>query len=259
MAAEEEEKGPSTKERLETITKGFDAFDSEMKIGTRQRREKDEFKIAELKAEMKRLDADLVAEIKRRKEMNKSTQIWFEGQLSALDKKFHATLQERTEKTTEKLVTLEERITTLDERFEVEKAEILRQIDERGQELAKLLEEFKEQFEKDRVARLQREEKLVMQLSNQEQDTLEKFDSQIKMREERYAAVRKILEQNVKIRDRAEARFQQFFEKEVNQLHNDVRNEVEIREREDDEIVEALNRYTMKLQKSLYIINSTNM
>ena len=109
------------------------------------------------------------------------------------------------------------------------------------------------------MARLQREEKLVMQLSNQEQDTLEKFDSQIKMREERYAAVRKILEQNVKIRDRAEARFQQFFEKEVNQLHNDVRNEVEIREREDDEIVEALNRYTMKLQKSLYIINSTNM
>ena len=48
-------------------------------------------------------------------------------------------------------------------------------------------------------------------------------------------------------------------EKEINQLHNDVRTECEIREREDDEIVEALNRYTMKLQKSLYIINSTNM
>lgn len=252
-------KGPSTKERLETITKGFDSFDTEMKIGTRQRREKDEFKIAELKAEMKRLDGDLVAEIKRRKEMNKSTQIWFESQLTTLDKKFHETLNERTEKTTAKLVDLEERITSLDERFEVEKADILRQIDERGQELAKLLEEFKAEFEADRVARLEREDKLIMQLGTQEQETGEKFDLQIKMRETRYAAVRKILEQNVKIRDRAEARFQQFFEKEVNQLHNDVRTEVEIRAREDDEIVEALNRYTMKLQKSLYIINSTNM
>lgn len=31
------------------------------------------------------------------------------------------------------------------------------------------------------------------------------------------------------------------------------------REREDDEIVEALNRYTVKLQNSLQIINSTEM
>lgn len=257
--ADAEEKGPSTKERLATITKGFDEFDTEMKIGTRQRREKDEFKIAELKAEMRRLDGDLVAEIKRRKEMNKSTQIWFEGQLAALDKKFHTTLTERHERTSEKLVALDNRITALDERFEIEKKEILRQIDERGQELAKLLEEFKAEFEKDRVARLQREEKLVMQLSQQEQVTNEKFDAQIRMREDRYAGIRKILEQNIKLRDKAEERFQQFFEKEVHQLHNDVRTECEVREREDDEIVEALNRYTMKLQKSLYIINSTNM
>ena len=39
-----------------------------------QRREKDEFKIAELKSEMKRLDEELTSEIKRRTEMNKSTQ-----------------------------------------------------------------------------------------------------------------------------------------------------------------------------------------
>lgn len=39
-----------------------------------QRREKDEFKIAELKMEIKRLDQELTVEIKRRTEMNKSTQ-----------------------------------------------------------------------------------------------------------------------------------------------------------------------------------------
>lgn len=66
---------PSTQERLATIVSGFDEFESEMRRGTRQRREKDEFRINELKTEMKRLDADLVAEIKRRTEMNKSTQM----------------------------------------------------------------------------------------------------------------------------------------------------------------------------------------
>ena len=75
--AEPKSEPPSTKERLATIVQGFDTFDSEMKTGTRQRREKDEFKISELKTEMKRLDGDLVAEIKRRTEMNKSTQMWF--------------------------------------------------------------------------------------------------------------------------------------------------------------------------------------
>ena len=39
-----------------------------------QRRDKDEYKIAELKNEMTRLDTDLTTEIKRRTEMNKSTQ-----------------------------------------------------------------------------------------------------------------------------------------------------------------------------------------
>lgn len=39
-----------------------------------ERREKDEFKITELKMEIRRLDQELAQEIKRRVEMNKSTQ-----------------------------------------------------------------------------------------------------------------------------------------------------------------------------------------
>ena len=69
------EQGPTTQDRLATIVHGFDEFELDMRRGTRIRREKDEFRISELKNEMKRLDTDLVAEIKRRTEMNKSTQM----------------------------------------------------------------------------------------------------------------------------------------------------------------------------------------
>jgi hypothetical protein len=69
-----QEKGPATKDRLISIVQGFDDFDSEMKSGTRIRKEKEEFKIAELKMNMVRLDNELTAEVKRRTEMNKSTQ-----------------------------------------------------------------------------------------------------------------------------------------------------------------------------------------
>lgn len=66
---------PTTKEKLASIVSGFDEFDIEMKRGTRLRREKDEFRITELKTEITRLDSELTMEIKRRTEMNKSTQI----------------------------------------------------------------------------------------------------------------------------------------------------------------------------------------
>jgi hypothetical protein len=250
---------PSTKDKFASIVGGFDTFDSEMKSGTRIRREKEEFRIAELKMEMKRLDAELVSEIKKRTEMNKSTQTWFEGELSKLNKSFHETLENRTSKTQAKLDVLADRITELDEKFEKEKVQILQEIEARGEELKRMLYEFKEEFEEDKKLRLQREEVLAKQLADHEHEVSEKFNVQIEGREARYQAVRAVLEGNIKLRDRAEARFSSFFEREIHKLHNDVQAEVELREREDDEIVEALNRYTAKLQKSLFIVNSTEM
>lgn len=254
-----QQKGPSTKDRLASIVEGFNTFDTEMKIGTRQRREKDEFKIAELKSEMERLDGELTTEIKRRTEMNKSTQMWFEQELSDLDKEFHTNLEERRVAASKRLDDLRERITLLDEKFERDKAEILRYIDERGEELARMLNLFRAEFERDRELRLEREAVLVKQLTDHEHEVNEKFEHQIESREKLYQGVKAILEDNIKLRDKSSERFQAFFEREVHKLHNDVRIESEIREREDDEIVEALNRYTVKLQNSLKIINSTEM
>ena len=47
-------------------------------------------------------------------------------------------------------------------------------------------------------------------------------------REAKYASVRAILEDNIKLRNRAEDRFQNFFEKEINQLKNDLQTEREV-------------------------------
>lgn len=256
---QQQQKGPSTKERLASIVEGFNAFDTEMKIGTRQRREKDEFKIAELKAEMERLDSDLTSEIKRRIEMNKSTQMWFEKELSELDKTFHISLEEKNIATINRLDELHQRITLLDEKFEKDKSYILKYIDEKGEELARMLNQFRTEFENDRVLRLEREAVLVKRLTDHEHIVNEIFANQIDRREKLYQQIKAILEENIKLRDKSSERFQAFFEREIHKLHNDVRIESEIREREDDEIVEALNRYTVKLQSSLKIINSTEM
>jgi len=147
----------------------------------------------------------------------------------------------------------------MDMYFEDEKMKILKYIDDRGEELSKLLHRFKEEFDEDRAQRLEREAVIVKQLTDHEQEVNESFEKQIESREARYSAVREVLEDNIKLRDKTESRFQAFFDKELNRLKNDFRNESEVREREDDEIVEALNRYTLKLQTSLKVVNSTDM
>lgn len=65
----------STKARLNDILESFHAFDSDMKTGTRVRRENDEHRIARVTAELTRLEKTLNQEIKRRVEMNKSVQM----------------------------------------------------------------------------------------------------------------------------------------------------------------------------------------
>jgi len=257
MSATEATDPNSTKMRLNSIVNGFDQFDAEMKIGTRQRKEKEEFKIADLKNQMSRLDTELIAEIKRRTEMNKSTQIWFEQNLSACNKQFHQELDERTEATHQRIEGLSERITELDQKRLQDRQEILEEIERTGAMLKKILAEFKQEFVKDQERRLVREEELIRQLTDHEQEVAERFTDQVEKRESLYQSLTVVLEDNIKVRDKAEERFQTVFEKEIHQIHNALRAEKEVRVREDDEIVEALNRYTVKLQTSLQVVNST--
>lgn len=143
--------------------------------------------------------------------------------------------------------------------FEEQKAAVLKYVDDRGEELTKLLNKFKDEFDEDRKLRLEREEVIVKQLTDHEQEVSERFQQQIESREQRYNTIKAMLEDNIRLRDKSETKFQGFFEREVNKLRNDFRVEAEAREREDDEIIEALNRYTIKLQNSLKVVNSTDM
>ena len=53
-----------TTKRLESIMASFDAFDADMRIGTRQRREKDEFKVFTMQQQMAVLERSLHNEVK---------------------------------------------------------------------------------------------------------------------------------------------------------------------------------------------------
>ena len=210
--------GPPTKERLASIASGFADFNNEMTVGTRLRREKDEHRIDELKSEMKRLDIDMIAEIKRRTEMNKSSQNWFEEELSSVHSSILEKLKERHFVTNKRIDELHVRIIDMDSKFDKEKTKILEEIDSRGKELAKLLSHFKQEFEIDREKRLQRETRIVDQLIDHEQVVSFNFESQVMSREENGMSVRKVLDENIKLRDASSEKIQSLFEQHVNKV-----------------------------------------
>ncbi len=232
--------------------------------------------------------------------------------MTVLNDTMQKELSERRAATQARLDGLRQRIAIVEARIAKEKAEILELIDERGRELTRLLNAFQAEFEEDRTQRLVREEAIVKRLTDHEHYSAEAAEKQVEARERQYLQLRGMLEANVKLREKAESRFQAAFENEVSKLQNNLRVETEVspatyfdvyvfplpllvffllscfilsffifhfsffihfhfhsfsffifalqvRAREDDEIVEALNRYTLKLQASLRVVNSTDM
>ena len=154
------------------------------------------------------------------------------------------------------IVVLNDRVTELVGRFEVEKDRIPKDIEERTRVLTKQLTEFQELFIKEQERRVERENALESQLTDHEHVVTTRFDEERSTREKKHMRLQRVLDHAIESRIKGDERFQAFTREELAELRNALQKEVEIREQEDDEVVETLTAYTKKLQSSLHIINS---
>lgn len=156
---------------------------------TKQRREKDEFRLAEMKKEMSRLEAKLEAEIKKRIEMNKSLQNYCDEQVAQMTANFEALLDERAKQVATRLDQLAEEISKLETLVEDEKRNIPLMIENKTNELTQKLVAFMDAFDAERRRRADQEAALLNRLSTHEHATTEAFErervrrkSQMRMR-----------------------------------------------------------------------------
>ncbi|KAF0684981.1 Aste57867_23010 [Aphanomyces stellatus] len=246
-----------TKTKLNKMMNAFASFDDNMRIGTRQRRERDEHRLAEMRAEMTRLEKALNAEIKRRFEMNKSLQALCDDSVASMTAKFDALLADWMARIDARLASLADKIQALEAQFEYEKVHIPQVIEERTNELTTKLSNFMDAFEMERQRRLDREAEILKRLSDHEQFVAEQFAKERRDREVKSTELKESLDTYTKTRLRGDDKFQTAAQAEIAKIQNLLVQESQTREREDDEIIDALNRYTAKLQDSLKLINST--
>ena len=246
-----------TKNRLDAIMGEFQTFDTQMRVGTRQRRERDEHRLAELQQDMAQVEKALDAEIKRRAEMNKSIQAWMEANVDAMCERFLEALETHLVRVDERLVAGQDRLSVLEAQFEQLQVDIPEDIQRRTEKITAELRRFDEAFEAEKQRRLAAEESILSRLANHEHEVAARFDKVRDARQKQFISLRTKLDESARERMKRDEHFQAYVQEEIANLRNALSQESQVREREDDELVEALNRYAEKLQSSLKLVNST--
>jgi len=250
--------GALSRTKLEEMLVGFDPFEEKMQQGTRARLLKDKQKVETQQRETERLTNALSEQVATRRQMNEELQKYCETKLQEAYEEYDELVRDGNTKVEERLDLLDERISALDNHFTMEKERIYREIEEKHVELVDMLEKFHVLFEEECAARAEREAAIKAEMNEHENHVGVKFKEENVAREVVIARLQKELEENIDCRRVSDKHFADFITAEVKTAKANLTNECAMRETEDDQIEEALSRYTNKLQSSLHIINSTD-
>lgn len=245
----------SASSKLKSIM-GDGSFEQLMKERAKIRKEKDEHSIAEIRVQLTSMENALSAEIKRRVDLNRSMERQCQAHISSLQTEVERVLDERTSKISSHLASLEEKVLELNQRLEEEKVNIPRDIEQKGAELQDILRGFQDEFSTEKRDRLNREGRILKQLHDFESHVNSSLEDVTTERDEMVQNLRSRMEERYQQQKAADSRFQKLIESELGALKLDIKQEISERKKEDDEIVEALNRYTKNLQSSLAVISS---
>merc|ERR1712038_84039 len=238
---------------------GDGSFESIIKKRATARREKDEQCIAELRYSISNMDLNLTQEIKRRIESIKELEQISAKNISAMEDKLYAAMEDRVQCIEFRLKNMEEKVHELNERMEEERNRVPKDIEQRGRELKDMMQSFQEEFAAERRDRLAREGKIMKQLADHTAEMRAAWEEESQKREECVAELKKRLEDHENNRAQADYGFESLIKRELDSLRKDVEQERSERMAEDDEIVEALNRYTENLQNSLSTLTMTGV
>ena len=246
----------ATKQRLDETMSRFMTFDTDMRVGTRQRRERDEHKVYRLRQAMAVIERSLTAEAKSRAEMHKSLAVWSQEHIDAMRTDFVARVEVEKKAAEVRVVALQRRIVQMEERFAVDYEAIPIEIVKKGDLLAQRLNEVMGRFDEETADCVLREEKMSTQLADHEQVTAIEFDAQRTRRENAYADLRATLENHEGRVSKYSERFNTEADASFAAMLNKNSVEAQTRENEDQELADAMRRYILELQDSLRAVNS---
>lgn len=247
---------PLTEARVSKLSSiiGDSSFEAKLKEKTQKRKEKDEECLAELQASMTAMDNALTQEIKRRIEMQKVMEDKTEEAILQMEMRLNGILEDRLKCFGKRLDMLEEKVEELNTRLIEEGDRIPKDLELKGKEVKDLLEKFQSEFATEKNERLTREARIMRQLNGLAQDMSEKWKIETAERNEVVNELNSKVDKIEASRQDSDDEFERLISTEIQALKDELHRESQERRVEDDEIVEALNRYTENLRNSLAML-----
>lgn len=205
------------------------------------------------------MDQNLTQEIKRRIESVKNLEDQSMKFIKEMEESLRNVMEEKMDIIRYRIENVEDKVQELNVRLEEEKNRIPKDISLKGREVKDMLQTFQEEFSIERRERLTREGRIMKQLTDHAHEMRNAWEEESRKREECVQELRGRLEEHENNRAKADEGFESLITRELEALRNDVKVEKMERMNEDDEIVEALNRYTENLQNSLSALTMTGV
>jgi len=235
---------------------GDGSFEAVLEERAKQRREKEDQTIAELRVCMRKMDESLSQEIKRRIECTTSLETMCSEEICAMEVRLNSVIDERVNTVKERLDLLENKVGELNTRLEEERTKIPLDIEQRGKELEDMIRSFQEDFNVEKSDRLSREGRIMKQLTDHAELMRSQWNDERTSREESVSKLTSNLNNHDNSRSEADEDFEFLIRTELNNLKQDIARETQERKIEDDEIVDAMNRYADNVQGSLSVLSS---
>jgi len=240
--------------KLSSLKDRFSGFERQMEIESKARKEAEEGHVNSLNDNIARLEKTLNVEIKRRVEANKALQGMFEAQMATVQDKLEAGLLDRLDQLHSAVSSLSGRVDSVERDFSQGREQYIRDIEEKSGMVGKEAAALQACFQNERSDRKEREALIGSKLRDLDARTSERLALEQEAIEQKFQHLRE--EMDVAVGDDGDRRFQDYILEEMAALKNGLVVETQMRERADDDMVNALNHYTNAIQDALRVVNT---
>jgi SF-assemblin/beta giardin len=234
------------------------SFEDLIREKTMKRRQKQNTTIASLQVQVERLEAALLAETKRRTAAFQQVQESCAKELQLAVQSMQTQLTQDAETFAARYQQVESQLGQLEGKWQHDVTKIEEEWNTATTELEREIHEISHTNSREHTSRQVRQEQLLQQI----QQLSQRYELQWRQeRSERMTAVQEVSqkqEQAERTRQTQVTAYHNALQQELHLLQQELQQEQSVRQQADDTIVEALNQYTIQLQKSLALIVSSD-
>lgn len=244
--------------KLVDVGQSFVGFDKVVEEDTVKRRNAEMMRIAAAQEGIGKLERAMNSEIKRRVDANKQLQMLTEHLANGMLDRLQSNILVRVEKLAGSAESLTLRTTALEKGIAQFKGELPSKLQVDTAALVKEISELRKQTELDRQGRIGRDTALLRRLAELESGNGTMFDRHVAALRRDWEACKAEIEGLARTDDGEKSsteKFRAFIMEEIAGMKASLAVAAQSREQTDDEIVEAMAKYTNALQKGLHAAN----